>query len=148
MDVETAGKTAVAGVATVARVENEVSGTPNGIARGRTFREESELSVQKVHAMKEGGQLETQLEETVTQREGIFFVGKENKRQGMWRRRVGIACKLNRTNHIGKGSRVSVKNAHSIRCKVGYWTPIQRPRVHIKHLFILDEDFPAATVCR
>ena len=148
MDVETAGKTAVAGVSTVARVENEVSGTPNGIARGRTFRKESELSVQKIHAVEEGGQLETQLEEAVTQREGVFFVGEENKRRGMQRRRVGTARKLNRTNHIGEGSCVSVKNTHSIRCEIGYRTPIQRPCVHIKHLFILNEDFPTPTVCR
>lgn len=77
------------------------------------------------------------------------FLRREGKQKTrMWRRRIGIACKLNRTNHIGKGSRVPVKNVHSIRCEVGYRTPIMRPRVHIKHLFILDEDFPAATVCR
>lgn len=66
MDVKTAGKTAVAGVSTVARVENEVGGIANGITRGGTLREESELAVQKVHAVEEGRQLETQLEKAVT----------------------------------------------------------------------------------
>ena len=146
MDVETAGETAVAGVATVARVENEVGGAPNGITCGGTLREESELALQKVHAVEEGGQLETKLEKAVSQREGVLFVGEEHEGRGVRRRHVGIASKLNRTDRTGEGSRVSVKNARSIRREIGYQTPIQRPRTRIKHLFILNEDFSTATV--